>query len=103
MNRKFVGELFLGLALAAILPPCCYATETLIAGTGGSPPATQSSFAILSPDGHQNAESFAVPMGTSYMLTHLQLAAYHYPSINGTTALFTINSNVSDAPGGAAD
>jgi hypothetical protein len=99
MHRKSVVGSFACLAIVVLSPTFCSAAETLIAGTGGSPPSTQSSFAILSPDGHQNAESFTVPAGTSYTLTHLQLAAYHYPTINGTTALFTISSNVFGAPG----
>jgi hypothetical protein len=97
MNRKFALALCLGLA-SLILSPVVYAAETLIAGTGGSPPVTQSSFAILSPGGNDFATSFTVPAGTSYTLSHLQVAAYHYPG-NGGSATFTINPSVAGVPG----
>ena len=98
MNGKVAIALFIGLA-AIVQSRADYGAETLIAGTGGSPPVTQSSFVGLAPGGSPYAASFLVPAGSSYALTHLQLAAYHYPGVNGTTATFSINPDANGVPG----
>jgi hypothetical protein len=99
MTRTFLGAFFLTFA-GIVLSPVLGSAETLIAGTGGSPPVMQSSFTGLLSGINEYATSFTVPAGTSYTLTHLQLAAFHYPG-NGGTATFTIKLDSAGVPGSA--
>lgn len=101
MIRRFVVAVCLSVA-AAVLSPALRAAEILIAGTGGSPPVTQSSFVGLLSGGNTYATSFSVPVGPSYALAHLQLAAFHYTG-NGGSAIFTISANAAGLPGSALE
>ena len=95
MNRIIAIAILATLAQS----PAVRAAETLIAGTGGSPPVIQSSFVALFSTGNQYATSFTVPAGTPYDLTELQLAAYHYPTTPGLSATFSINLDEAGIPG----
>jgi hypothetical protein len=97
MNRCALG-LVVSLFLALAASPDSCAAQTLIAGTGGSPPAFSSSFiGLLS---HLDvATPFTVPPGSPYAVTQFQTPAFHYPGLAGTTARFAIHADVAGAPG----
>jgi hypothetical protein len=100
--RQFrVGLKALSLAtllLAGVFLPARCVAQTLVAGTGGIPPALQNSFHIMN-EGQEGAVSFITNPGAPWTITQVQVAAYHYDGIQGDSATFRIYTDVLGLPG----
>jgi hypothetical protein len=87
------------LAVAVLIGSSQAIGQSLIAGTGGTPPTTQTSFAGLLP-GLEVASSFQVIAGQSpFAISELQIVAFHYPTTAGTSAKFTLYEDTASGPG----